>query len=70
MGTPIEVLRKKYADVMNNQAVTDATEWVLPNSAPEFSTDAVIECAKKNAAAMGRLMRHTFGDYDEQTVEG
>ena len=46
MSTPIEVLRKKYADVMDNQAVTNATGWVLPNSAPEFSPDVVTERAK------------------------
>jgi hypothetical protein len=61
MGTSIEVLREKYADVMGNQAITNATEWVLPNSTPEFSPDVVIEHARKNVAAMGQLMQQTFG---------
>jgi hypothetical protein len=69
MGTPIEVLRERYADVMGNQAVTDATGWVLPNSAPEFSSNVVIERAKKTATAMGRLMQETFGDSNEHTPE-
>jgi len=66
MNTPIETLREKYADVMQNRAVTNATGRVLPNSAPEFSPDAVMERAKKTAAAMGELMQQTFREPDEQ----
>ena len=69
MNTPIEVLREKYADVMQNSAVTNATGWVLPNSAPEFSPAAVTERAKKTAMAMGELMQQTFGELDEQNLE-
>jgi hypothetical protein len=65
MSATIEVLRQKYADVMDNQAVTNATAWVLPNSAPEFSPDAVVEHARKNVAAFGQLMQQTFGDTNE-----
>jgi hypothetical protein len=66
VSTPIEVLRKKYADVMENQAVTNATGWVLPNSAPEFLPDVVTERAKKTAVAMGELMQQTFREPNEQ----
>ena len=65
MSTPIEVLRKKYADVMDNQAVTNAVDWVLPNSASEFSPDVVTERAKRTATAMGELMQQTFRDSND-----
>jgi hypothetical protein len=54
---------------MQNRAVTNATGRVLPNSAPEFSPDAVMERAKKTAAAMGELMQQTFREPDEQNPE-
>jgi len=65
MGTPIEFLREKYANVMQIRTVTNAVEWVLPNSDAEFSPDIVTERAKKTAGAMGELMWQTFREFDE-----
>jgi hypothetical protein len=65
MAMTIDDLRREFADVMANQAVSDTTRWVPPNTSPGFSVDGVIAHAKKHASEMHDIIRQIFGDTDE-----
>jgi hypothetical protein len=66
MTATVEDLRRQYADVMANPAVTAATHWVPPNTSPAFSYTAVSDFAKNHAAEMREVLQQVFGEINEQ----
>ena len=49
---PLEELRKVYADVINNKAVTNISFWTEPNTDEDFDAQAMLNHALENGDAL------------------
>jgi hypothetical protein len=61
MQKTLEELENEYADVMSCKAISAVTEYVPPNSEPDFDESSVVERAKKFASEMQKLVTTLFG---------
>jgi len=49
---PLEDLRRRYASVMDNQAVTNVSRWTEPNTDGDFSAQVMLNHALQNGDAL------------------
>jgi len=55
-----EELREKYADVMNDKAVTNVSNWTEPNTGEPFDEQEYLNRAKKNADALNAKLKEAL----------
>ena len=53
----LEELREKYADVMDDKAVTNVSGWTEPNAAEPFDEQGYLDRALKNADALNDKLK-------------
>jgi len=56
----LDELREKYADVMDDKAVTNVSNWIEPNTDAPFDEQEYLDRAKKNADALNSKLKEAL----------